>query len=539
MLEVNLDKPPISQFCSAQCLKRIRDSSIQFKKCNVFITGRVSSGKTKFINLVADRNVFSSTGEQDCTRDINLFSFRLGLNIFDLPGAASDDVLENFNRSSLGIEQLPESEQVDYLSFIEASQDCHTVSKPKRIDSNSFKQQFKPDIILYMVAHNQGFYESDQVYLSDLLKKYKSQVIFALNIFPDVSNSKSSDDCKQLILNCCQQACGDSFSPYIQEINCLTGKGLSSLFLKMKFISNQESQKIFSHILDISREDAQKVFVSFVKHELVKLLAYAPSQKPTRLNPSKEGYLFSNELKYLAITALDYIGLFSTVLKTDRSLQNFLEILDEKINLLAHTFTNEHFEDLYDSRRIPIYEKVPVYKDVYVTETDYDSPIYEEKVVYEDPDDALEGIGNLWNTSKWERKRVIKTIAGYGTKSVKKTIIKKYKKEECGCDYEYVKTGVKKVGESFKNFGSSGIALVLASIYVRLIAIERENVDEFKLLSDIFDQAFDVVLETFKKIGFGDDLSVNEIKKFIDDNIDYFFDDDINRELSFLSSSEF
>ena len=468
-----------------------------------------------------------------------MLALRVGLNIFDLPGAGSDENLENFNRASLGLEQLEEYEKIDYLQLLRFSQDSSAVSKPKGFFDTSFQDSFPPDIILYIVAHNKGFEENDKLYLTSLLKKYKEKVIFALNLFPDTADSKYADDCQKLILNHCRLVCGNSFVPYIQEISCKSSAGLSNLFLRMKYLLGEENKRIFRYILDYPKDTVEQKFLSFVKGEFIKLCSYAPSQKPERLNPTGgEGYLFSTELKYLTISASNYLSAFSNI-NENIFLQSYLEVIDKKINLLSQKFTEAHFEDVYKSRSVPIYEKVPVYKEIYVDEVDYDSPIYEERTVYEEPDNIFEGAANWLNTSKWENKKTMKVKVGYESKSVKKKILKKYKKKISDYEYEDYKADVIKKGETFKHFGYAGIAIVLSAIYIRLVPVEGQDIVDVNILSDMFDQYYGKALESCRKLSIRENSSVSEIHDTLHNSIDYIFGDEVDASIKAMTASIF
>ena len=70
-----------------------------------------------------------STGEQDCTDEVNLVEFPNGLKYFDLPGVASKGHLENYNRAALDIEQRGKLQKVDNLILSQFS----IGSEPKKI----------------------------------------------------------------------------------------------------------------------------------------------------------------------------------------------------------------------------------------------------------------------------------------------------------------------------------------------------------------------------------------------------------------------
>lgn len=100
------NQPSISAIQAKFIVERL---AIPTKICNVnvFVTGRTGSGKTTLGNRLIGLDYFMpSSGYQDCTDEINLLKFPIGLNYFDLPGVCSDDRLENYNRSALGLQQV-------------------------------------------------------------------------------------------------------------------------------------------------------------------------------------------------------------------------------------------------------------------------------------------------------------------------------------------------------------------------------------------------------------------------------------------------
>src|SRR5947207_3393365 len=88
-------------------------------RLHVVATGRTGSGKTTIGNRLLGVDYFLSHGGQDCTREVNLVRFPGGLSYADLPGACSDDQLENFNRVSLGLAQVPDFPTVTDLTVAE------------------------------------------------------------------------------------------------------------------------------------------------------------------------------------------------------------------------------------------------------------------------------------------------------------------------------------------------------------------------------------------------------------------------------------
>ena len=100
------EPPSVSSIRAKFLIEKLNELATGFSPISLCATGRTGSGKTTLGNRLIGIDYFMpSTGEQDCTDEVNLFEFPSRLKYFDLPGVASKRNLENYNRAALGIEQ--------------------------------------------------------------------------------------------------------------------------------------------------------------------------------------------------------------------------------------------------------------------------------------------------------------------------------------------------------------------------------------------------------------------------------------------------
>lgn len=112
-----LNPPSISKIRAKFIIEKLRNFPQNLGSINIFATGRTHSGKTTLGNSLLGIDYFLSTGRQDCTKEINLIEFPIGLKYFDLPGVCSDDFLENYNRVAFGMSQIEDFPWVDEVTL--------------------------------------------------------------------------------------------------------------------------------------------------------------------------------------------------------------------------------------------------------------------------------------------------------------------------------------------------------------------------------------------------------------------------------------
>lgn len=227
---------------------------------NIFVTGRTGAGKTTLGNqLIGGSYFMPSTGRQDCTDEVNLVAFSIGLRYFDLPGVCSNDRLENYNRAALGINQIEKIDDED-LPIVESLTvaDYSKSQNPQRQNYRlaDFRNlQYKPDLIFYLIAPDKQFGRGDRKYLRDLLKRHH-QVIYVLNMFVNKQSEKifaateaNLIDAVTKIMEMHTSFFGTNSQPTIVPVNCWTGEGISELLIQSQNILGGEKGRLFEELI--------------------------------------------------------------------------------------------------------------------------------------------------------------------------------------------------------------------------------------------------------------------------------------------------
>lgn len=284
-----LKTPSISAIRAQFILERLQSlNSTNNITISLCATGRTGSGKTTLGNRLVGIDYFMpSTGNQDCTDEINLIAFPSGIKYFDTPGVGSDEALENYNRAALGIKQL-DFPLIQNLTLTRYSQQGteKTVNK-QYFGVAGFREQLHPDLIFYMVAVHQQFLNVDCIYLKDLLTCYPRQVIYVLNIFADKETGTISYGTEQNVIDIVKKikkvhhyVLGNEQQPFIIPVNCWTGEGISKLLIKCYEILGTEKGKLFEELIQYQQQKTPDEYVNQVQRELLKLFAHAACQKP-------------------------------------------------------------------------------------------------------------------------------------------------------------------------------------------------------------------------------------------------------------------
>ncbi|MEM1171837.1 MAG: caspase family protein [Cyanobacteria bacterium P01_H01_bin.35] len=242
----------------AEAIKEhFKTGSQQFAEpINMYVTGRTGAGKTALGNNFLIDFKMSSTGFQNCTKEIGYFKLASNLAYYDEPGACDDVSLENLNRASLLMPQiedqfneppiipLSDSDELEILDFTH----CKTkTDRPEKKfipltdwQSEKIQKDVEPDVIIYVLAPHGKFLQPDRKYLGELLQAWKKHkknrciVITALNIFRKengtiVPTEQEITYARTEIAKIYRIVYKDSSIPPIVDINSKTGEGIQTL----------------------------------------------------------------------------------------------------------------------------------------------------------------------------------------------------------------------------------------------------------------------------------------------------------------------
>lgn len=281
-----LTPPSISKIRAKFIIEKLANYPQNISHINIFATGRTHSGKTTLGNRLLGIDYFLSTGRQDCTKEINLIEFPIGLKYFDLPGVCSDDFLENYNRVALNVSQFEDFPLVSEVSLLRYKQD-QSPSEQNLSISHYESLSFKPDLVYYLIAPDKQFARGDRKYLRDLLKRHQN-IIYVFNMFVNKQTGMSYfateaniQDVTTQILKVHRDILGEGSQPMIVGVNCLTGEGISELLHQSQQILSGQKGIIFQELINYQQQKTPDEYVSQVKRELVRIYAHAACERAT------------------------------------------------------------------------------------------------------------------------------------------------------------------------------------------------------------------------------------------------------------------
>ena len=281
-----LNRPSLSQIRASFIIEKLAKYPQNLSTINIFATGRTHSGKTTLGNRLLGIDYFLSTGRQDCTKEINLIEFPIGLKYFDLPGVCSDDFLENYNRVALNVNQVEDFPLVSEVSLFRYRKE-QSPSEQNLTISHYESLNFHPDLIYYLIAPDKQFARGDRKYLRDLLKRHQN-IIYVFNMFVNKQTGMSYfateaniEDVATQIFKVHRDILGEGSQPMIVGVNCLTGEGISELLHQSQIMLAGEKGKAFQSLIQYQQQKTPDEYLNQVKRELIRLYAHAACQKPT------------------------------------------------------------------------------------------------------------------------------------------------------------------------------------------------------------------------------------------------------------------
>lgn len=281
-----LNPPSLSQIRASFIIDKLANYPQNLSTINIFATGRTHSGKTTLGNRLLGIDYFLSTGRQDCTKEINLIEFPIGLKYFDLPGVCSDDFLENYNRVALNVNQVEDFPTVSEVSLFRYREE-QSPSEKKLTISHYESLNFQPDLVYYLIAPDKQFARGDRKYLRDLLKRHQN-IIYVFNMFVNKQTGMSYfateaniQDVATQIFKVHRDILGEGSQPMIVGVNCLTGEGISELLHQSQQMLSGQKGIIFQELISHQQQKTPDEYVSQVKRELVRIYAHSACQRAT------------------------------------------------------------------------------------------------------------------------------------------------------------------------------------------------------------------------------------------------------------------
>lgn len=451
------NQPSLSAIQAKFIVERLANSSVSLGNINIFVTGRTGSGKTTLGNRLGGIDyLMPSSGHQDCTDEINLLKFPIGLNYFDLPGVCSDDRLENYNRAALGLQQVENFPLVDNLTLVEYIKNQSNYSE--NFSANVFIKQIKPNIIFYLIAADKQFLRDDYIYLQDLLKCH-SNIIYVLNAFSNKqeidSQSATSENITDILSKINKvyiSVFGEASQPEIVKINCWTGEGIAELMTSARQMLEVDKAKLFDELINYQNEKAPIEFSNQLKREILRFIAHVACQKPT---DASDKFLYdacSNLCEFIATSLGKSVEISTCVQK----------LVNSTVSTVLNQCIIKHTEKVKQKKSKQIYKSVPIFKTISEQVTDYNNPIKEKRKVWVETSNVFKGMTNLVTHGKYGKKKKVYEVVGYHTKTVTRQVIDRYKEEYSHTEYWEEETGeVKLVGTSYYYFGYSAVSLLL------------------------------------------------------------------------------
>lgn len=431
--------------------------------------------------------------------------------------------MKNGNQKALSLQQVENFPLVDNLTLTQYIKSQTTHKENFRVDEFS-QEQFKPDIIFYLIASDKQFLRDDCIYLQDLLQHHH-QIIYVLNTYTNKQASDSQLATSQNIADIVKKihkvhtsVLGETSQPEIVKLNCCLVEGITELITSTRQqMLGVDKGRLFDELISYQNEKTPDEFVYQVKLEILRLIAYIACQKPDNTSSSEES------LHNACNTLWEFIA---TLLDRSQQIPCFLqELINAQVNLVISKCTVHHYEKVKQKKSKAIYKSVPVFKIISEQVPDYSSPIKEKRTVWVETSNVFKGMKNLAKYGEYGKKKKVYEVVGYHTKTVTRQIIDGYEEEYSHTEYWEEETGeVKIVGTSYSYFGYSAVYLLLTLAHM-ITSEVVDNSDKFPDIQNQYESLNETISNRVNKLpDFPLEPKEKEINNILITRIDRLFD---------------
>lgn len=494
-----LSNPSLPAIRANLIIEKLAKSPTSLGRINIFATGRTGSGKTTLGNRLIGIDYFMpSSGYQDCTDEVNLIKFPMGLNYFDLPGVCSDDRLENYNRVALGLEQVEDFPFIKNLTLAKYSKSKPPEKQNFRI-SEFRQQELKPDLIFYLIAPDKQFLSVDCAYLRDLLQQHR-QVIYVFNMFAaketsskHFASSQNIADAVNKVTKIHTSVLGQTSQPVMVQANCWTGEGISELIARSGEMLGSEKGRLFEELMRYQSEKTPDEYVYRVKKEILRILAYTACQKPDGTSREKQTLLEDCQTIWKFLS--DLLGKYQKMPSFVR------KAIKAQADMIISKCTEHHHEKVKRQRSKAIYKSVPVFKTVYEEVPDYTRPIKEPRFIKKSTSNPFKKMKNIAKYGSTKKEIVVYETVGYYNKTVSRQVQDGYREEYSHTEYWEEETGEQKlVGTTYHCLGERGACLLLALVHL-FISIDFDKCENEQDVKVKYQSLYESYLKKVRKFG--------------------------------------